>query len=90
MIQFSKYIVVSDVKGYFERMIVFPQEIVHKKMAEAMSKLDFPVVVSAGMIDEFMKCHGESTTLGVNSRKQDTEMLHKMMGIDDKKLEFID
>jgi len=46
-------------------------------------------VVSAGFIDEFMECYGESISVNRKSRKDiDTLMLQTMLSIDDKKIEY--
>ena len=87
--KFTKYIVVSDVDGNIERMIIFPSSMKHSTMAKAMKRQRLPNVISAGFIDEFMKCYGESLTVRSKSRGQkDTDMLHKELGINDKKLVF--
>jgi len=87
----TKYIVVADDHGDYEKMIIFPASIKHDTMSRAMSRARYPKIVSAGFIDEFMKCYGSSMTLNIESRKEiDTIMLHTMLEIDDKKLIFKD
>jgi len=81
----TKYIVVSsDFSG--EQLIMFPSVIKHDKMAKAMKRLRYPNVISAGFIDEFMQCYGESTSLRLKSRDIDTILLKSMLSIDDKKI----
>lgn len=87
---FSKYIVVGVYGGYDEKMIVFHKDIKHETMANLMKQAGYKTLVSVGFIDEFMKCYGESMSTGASSRGDvDTKMLHKMLSIADKKLEFI-
>ena len=83
----TKYIVVKNASEV-EKIIVFPSEIDHIHMAKAMERLRYPTVVSAGFIDEFMQCYGESMTLRKQSRDIDTLVLKTMLSIDDKKLQF--
>lgn len=91
MFRNSKYIVVADDDGYIEKMIIFPESMKHKTMAKAMSRARFPKVVSAGFINEFLECYGESLSTNARSRNEvDTKMLHKMLEIEDKKLKFKD
>jgi hypothetical protein len=82
----TKYIVVSN--DNVEQMIVFPASINHIDMAKAMKRMRFHNVVSAGFIDEFMQCYGESTTLRTKARDIDTLMLKTMLSIDDKDFVF--
>jgi hypothetical protein len=82
----TKYIVVSN--DFDKHMIIFPAIINHDQMAKAMQKLRFPKVESAGFIDEFMQCYGESSTLRLKSRDIDTSILKSMLSIDDKVIKF--
>ena len=82
----TKYIVVAN--DFDEKMIMFPATINHDQMSKAMERLRFPKVVSAGFIDEFMQCYGESTTLRIKSRDIDTTILKSMLSIDDKDIKF--
>ena len=85
----TKYIVCSN--GFTEQMIIFPPTIKHETMAQVMKRARYHECVSAGFIDEFLKCYGESMTVNRKSRGElDTLMLHTMMEIDDKKLVFKD
>jgi hypothetical protein len=86
----SKYIVIATDDGneITEKMIVFPSSMKHKTIAKAMVKGRF-IIISAGFIDEFLKCYGESMTVNKKSRGEyDTLMLHNMLNIDDKELKF--
>lgn len=86
----AKYIVVTDNPDHgIERFIMFDAGINHKDMAKAMERLRYPHVISAGFIDEFMNCYGESMTLHIRSRgKKDTYRLHSMLELHDKKIDF--
>lgn len=81
-----KYIVYLD--GDKEHMVIFPRNINHDCMAEALEALRFGgdhdwhrrqgEVVSAGFIDGG-ECHGRSESLNIDSRKRDT-MLYRAGG----------
>jgi hypothetical protein len=85
----AKYIVVANLFSG-EKIIIFPSEIDHIQMTNAMGmgQLRYDQVVSAGRIDDFMQCYGESITLNLKSRDEDTVILKKMLNIEDKKLVF--
>lgn len=83
----SKYIVLSN-SIHDEKMIIFSATINHDQMFQAMKRLRFDKVVSAGWIDEFMQCYGESMTLRTKSRDIDTLLLKTMLSIDDKEITF--
>jgi len=86
----TKYIVVNNDSILTEHMIIFPAMISHEAMALAMKLMLLPNVISAGFIDEFMQCYGESFTLKKQSRKDiDTLLLKTMLEIDDKALFFL-
>lgn len=63
----------------FEYPILFPNTLVHADVAEAMkSVIPGAVVISAGDLSSTTfhgHCSGESTSLGLKSRPQDTEIL---------------
>ena len=82
----TKYVVVAN--DFDEKLIMFPATINHDEMAKAMERLRFPKILSAGFIDEFMQCYGESTTLRLKSRDIDTTILKSMLSIDDKDIRF--
>jgi len=66
-----KYIIF---KGYIcEEPVIFSKLQSHKDMAEKLSSLGKPV--SAGFIDEAMYAYGKSTSLDIESRPQDTEII---------------
>lgn len=63
-----KYIVISSPHG--ELPIIFPDVIVSREMLERMAR---KTAVSGGFIDfsgNGVKCYGESTSLGVTSRRE--------------------
>lgn len=61
--------------------VIFPNQLIHKFMAKRLvHALSFDhniraEVVSAGSINAEGVCYGESETLGVKSRPQDTEII---------------
>ena len=89
MFNCSKYIVVSDINGYLEKMIIFPDVIKHKDIAKAMERIRYPNLVSAGFISELLQCYGSSTSTQAFSRGEvDTKLLHKQLQIEDKEIKF--
>lgn len=71
-----KYIVIQD--NDFELMLTFPDTVEH----EDFSNLIKYKVVSAGFINDKLKCHGHSHSLGINSRPEiDTALLKFNLGI---------
>ena len=85
----AKYIVASnDFSG--EMIFPFSAVINHRDMAFAVKKLGYRKIISAGFVDEFMQCYGESTTLKIKSRDIDTILLKCTFEINDKKLSFTD
>lgn len=85
----AKYVVVSsEYSG--ELMFVFPPTVDHYKMAKSLRKMRLSRVISAGFVDEFMQCFGESMTLRSKSRDIDTYILKSMLGLDDKEIIFED
>ena len=85
-----KYIVVSNDVLRTDNMIIFPANIGHDQMAKMMGMLTLKNVLSAGFIDEFMQCYGESSTLRKQSRDIDTTILKTMLSIDDKEIVYSD
>ena len=80
----TKYIVVAN-DNHYEQMILFPSNLRHDQMARAMKRLRYPHIVSAGFVDDYMQCYGESTSVRRCSRGDtDTIMLKAMLSIDDK------
>lgn len=70
-----KYIVVDN--GLLEVIIVFPDILQHRDVAQS-----FGDVVSGGFItkeDEFI-CYGESISLGLKSRREDTDIANQQLG----------
>lgn len=89
MFENAKYIVVGDA-SMNEKMIVFPPSLKHETVFNVMKRARFETLVSAGFIDEFCQCYGESVSTYTKSRKEiDTLILKQMLRIDDKKLMFI-
>lgn len=87
MFTLPKYIVLGYEDVALEKMIVFPHNIRHDTMAKAMRFLLYDHIVSAGFIDEFLQCFGESNSLMIKSRKQvDTDLFKEMMDIEEKEL----
>lgn len=82
----NKYISVAIDKLAVPVIIMFPGHITHIEMSKAMSRLRFPVVLSAGFIDEFLQCYGESSSLRISSKEGDTQLLHTQLNIDDKNI----
>ena len=78
-----KYIVMQDSHGT-ETIVIFPKTINHDCMAEVASRIRnqthgnwervFRKPISAGFTDG-KTCYGESFSLGIESRPQDTELL---------------
>lgn len=50
-------------------------------------KMDMEIV-SAGFVDEFCQCYGESMSLRIRSRDIDTILLKAMLDLSDKKIDF--
>lgn len=90
MSNYNKYISVSIDKNSMPIIIVFPVNINHRDMAFAMRKIGYRHCESAGFVDEFLQCYGESTTLRLKSKPEDTRILRTQLNIEDKKLEFDD
>lgn len=59
--------------------IIFPSTLVHSEVAKALCKLEglSSRIVGAGELSiKTTGCHGESTTLGIKSKKGDTEIIN--------------
>ena len=86
MLGCAKYIVVAnEIDLRNERIFSFHPTITHKEMFQSVKRLRFDTLISAGFIDEFMQCFGESMTLNIKARPdEDTRLLKKMFQIDDK------
>ena len=72
-----KYIVIKNSIGR-ENLIAFSPTMTHKQVAKCMCGTG-DSVVSAGFVrcfqTEMVQCSGESTTLCLRSRKEDTDLL---------------
>lgn len=84
----TKYIVVENDFVKSPSIIIFPSNISHKNMSDALKRIRFNKVISAGFIDDFMQCFGESQTLNLKSRKEDTVLLRTMLEINDTLLPY--
>jgi hypothetical protein len=84
----NKYISVAIDKLAVPIIMMFPGHITHIEMAKAMRLTGFPTVLSAGFIDEFLQCYGESSSLRISSKEGDTKLLHSQLSIDDKKIKL--
>lgn len=83
-----KYIVIK--RGTHEFMVLFPNspQMSHKNMADAVEHIRVDLgdrgwqrkfvgcpIVSAGFVSASGHCYGESESLGISSRPEDTELL---------------
>lgn len=83
-----KYICTVDDNDQ-EQVFLFPSNIDHDAMAEVLGRIKnqthgnwqrvFREPISAGFVNEAMKCYGESLTLGLSSREEDTQILTKQL-----------
>lgn len=79
-----KYVVMQDPDGV-EQAFVFPREVDHDVMAEALACMKnqthgnwyrvLRIPVSAGFVDSEGTCFGHSESLGLKSRPTDTALL---------------
>ena len=79
-----KYICTERLDGR-EEIFIFPDDIDHDAMAEALGRIKdqthsnwkrvFRKPVSAGFVDSKGTCFGQSVTLGLDSRRKDSELL---------------
>jgi hypothetical protein len=74
-----KYIIFISKDGRQEIPIIFPNNLVHLEVAQAMSKLvGTSRVVAAGEFSSLAidaECNGKSTTIGVKSREEQDDRL---------------
>lgn len=83
-----KYIVTKKEDGT-EEIFMFSRNVPHDCMAETLYDVRNQMrgnwqyicrePVSAGFVSEKMECYGESETLKLKSRKQDTQLLRKQL-----------
>mgnify|MGYP007134672514 CR=1 FL=1 len=87
----SKYIIIADPSGN-ENIIVFPATMVHKDVAWCLAKSKQACfeTVSAGFVDEFLNCYGESSSMGLRSRPEDTNLLRSSLGMNDLEIKYKD
>lgn len=85
----SKYIVIADPNGN-ENIIVFPATMVHSDVAMCLEKSKQACfeTVSAGFVDEFMSCYGESSSMRLKSRPEDTLLLKSSLGINHMEIRY--
>ena len=84
-----KYIIFKQLNEEFP--VLFPSIIKHSDMAEALLKEEVLVpmyLVSAGFIrgrtydEQGIVCYGDSMTLNLPSRPQDTSIVNKFLGLE--------
>lgn len=81
----SKPLVKVDTDGVpteseVEEIYLFPKEVHHDCFYEIINNQDeYRERVSAGFVDSGLRCYGSSETMNVKSRKEDTELLKKLM-----------
>jgi hypothetical protein len=75
----QKFVTFRDYHG--EQIIVFPDHIQHARFAEAVSKAAFSkmVPIAGGFVVDG-QCVGESVSLRMSSRPEDTELLQSLLG----------
>ena len=83
-----KYICTEQLDGT-EEIFVFPKSIDHDAMYEALARIKSSTrgnwervsraPISAGFVDSEGNCYGESITLRVASRKEDTGILFNLL-----------
>lgn len=80
-----KYIVMDDMVNDMEGFIIFPEYVQHDKMAESLGGKH--KAISAGFVkfatgnigQPVATCYGYSTSLGLKSRKKDSDMITMSM-----------
>lgn len=75
-----KYIIVDN--GQWEAPVIFDEATQHYTMAQNV----FGEVVAAGFVvfrPEGLECYGESISLGIESRPEDSKLINKMLGVSD-------
>lgn len=84
-----KFVTFIDYHG--EQIIVFPDHIQHLQFARAVNSASFSDMepISGGFVVDG-ECVGESISLGLSSRPQDTDLLKTFMGESARKIEAID
>ncbi len=77
----QKYIRVNQLGGGTDVIVLFPFIVGHNEMASGLN-LKAENVISAGFIATgvkgglmYARCHGKSTSLGLDSKSEDTELL---------------
>lgn len=83
-----KFITTIDEEGK-EELFTFPKSINHDAYTEALEGIRnqthgnweriYRKPISAGLIDSNFKCYGTSESLGLSSRKEDTELLKEQL-----------
>ena len=70
----AKYIIVKT-RDNGEYPIIFPLRVTHKQMATRNGE-----PISAGFVNDRLECFGESDSLGIKSRPEDTAIIKDMFG----------
>lgn len=71
-----------------ERMVLFGSQFEHQTMYNILWTTQGIKMVSAGHITQDMTCTGKSTSLGYNSRPEDTELFRRTIGLSDGVIEI--
>ncbi len=75
-----KYIIVDN--GQWDAPVIFDEGVQHFNMAQNVPGK----VIAAGFIrwtPDGLECYGDSVSLGIASRPEDTEIINKMLGVQD-------
>jgi hypothetical protein len=83
----AKYII-WDLHGMADKIIVFDESISHLSMADSFGRKE--LIVSAGFVrfrpskngGVVARCSGESETLGIGSREEDSELVTRNFELD--------
>ena len=62
--------------GYGEHIVIFPNLMQHANMVFNLGVMGRPI--SAGFINKDLVCYGESTSLKLKAREEDTEIVKEM------------
>jgi len=78
----AKYIIVAN--STIELPYVFPELVKHSDLARLVTKDTTLTVVGAGFCHVSntgsYECYGDSSSLGVKSREEDSDLLNRMLG----------
>lgn len=76
---FSKYVVINRPKG--ETIYTFTPDRQHKTVALQLTDGELGLVVGAGFCSP-ISCYGDSMSLNIWSREEDTKLLHSDFHVD--------